>query len=60
VNAPSPRLLTGLWCFAAFLALVAFAIGYFKSGTVDWVPLVATFILAGVGIASARRNKPRG
>ena len=58
MNAPSPRLLTGLWFFAAFLALVAFAIGYFKSGTIDWMPLVITLILAGLGIVSARRRKP--
>jgi len=53
---PSRRLLTALWLVAAGLALVAFAIGYYRKGEVDFVPLIATLLLAVVGISSARRK----
>ena len=53
---PSRRLLTALWLVAAGLAFVAFAIGYYRKGEVDWVPLIATLLLAAVGISSARRK----
>ena len=56
---PSSRLLTWLWLFAAGLALMAFAITYFKSGEIAWTPLIATIILAAIGISSARRNRGR-
>jgi hypothetical protein len=56
---PSSRLLTLLWLFAAGLALIAFAITYFKSGEIAWVPLMATIILAAIGILSARRGRER-
>jgi len=53
---PSRRLLTALWLVAAGLAFVAFAIGYYRKGEVDFVPLIATLLLAVVGISSARRK----
>jgi uncharacterized membrane protein len=55
---PASRKFFLLWLFAAFLALAAAAVGYFRSGEINAVAL--TFAVIFIAMSFVSRSKNRG